>query len=231
MTDLGSVDFASVSDTLCYQLAGADLKNDSVITDAKPIERATGALHSLDAPMLDFAVCSLVQCSQNPRTNIDRESLQILSCGGRDDEFPTHKSMFHSRASSSTVYVRSPAASEAFASATARRSSSVVGSSSMGAFNSARTNGSSFSARGIPEVCTRPAALHRESLYWPNGRAWTRIKHAPKLELRGVVRAGNSVSRTSSKSKPGKVGVLPADFSVTFRSRFSIRHVACSALV
>ena len=65
----------------------------------------------------------------------------------------------HSSASSSSVLVGSPARNEAFAAATAARSSSVSGSSEGGAFRSAAITGSSFSARGIPRVCTRTNGL------------------------------------------------------------------------
>jgi hypothetical protein len=69
-----------------------------------------------------------------------------------------------SRSNSSVVYVGSPAANEESASAMARASTSVNGSSSTGALSIESSTGSNCSAGGMSQVCLRPTGLHRQGL-------------------------------------------------------------------
>ncbi len=103
------------------------------------------------------------------------KSGEVALAGCRPNNF-SHKP--RSRNNSAVVYVGSPARNEASASSIARRSSSVVGSSSTGALRSESATGSNCSAGGIPEVCTRPAGLHSERPLcegWPPGPPWATV--------------------------------------------------------
>lgn len=152
-----SVHLASIPDTHHNECGRSTLKDDSVVAVAKP-PLASCPLHLRDTAnagrsvkdklLNDSPLCFGVKCSK------------VALAGFRPDDF------FHKPSSriSSAVVNTSPRRTASSASAIAARSSSVVGSSSTGAFARERSTGSSFSARGMRQVCSRPAGLHRQRL-------------------------------------------------------------------
>ncbi len=151
MIALVPIGFSAVQHMKHNEFTACSIKGEAntPLANSKPIltnERLDG---------LNVTVASLHECfdrRQDLSSLPERDGFKFFSCWLADYDTQTHKSMPHSSASSCSVLVGSPARSDALATATAARSSSVSGSSEGRAFVKASITGSSFSASGMGQL-------------------------------------------------------------------------------